>query len=150
MNPTEDSSKTSLEGQMAQRRQTSQNLRGRGIEPYPYRFERTHPVAQLLEAFQGPLPEHGSDQVIRTAGRLMTMRDMGKSCFAHIADGPDRVQVYVKKDVIGEEAYKQFQKETDLGDFIGIEGTMFRTKTNELTVRATTCVLLAKSLRPLP
>ena len=80
----------------------------------------------------------------------MTVRDMGKSCFAHIADGPHRMQIYVKKDVVGEESYKLFQKDTDIGDFIGVEGTMFRTRTNELSVRVTAFTLLAKSLRPLP
>src|SRR5207302_10223327 len=122
----------------------------KGINPYPYRFDRTHSVVELIEAFKGPLPEHGSDEMIRTAGRVMTVRDMGKSCFAHIADGPHRIQIYVRQDVVGEAPYQIFQKDTDIGDFIGVEGRMFRTKTNELSVRVTTFTLLAKSLRPLP
>jgi lysyl-tRNA synthetase class 2 len=80
----------------------------------------------------------------------MTVRDMGKSCFAHIAEGPDRVQIYVKKDVVGDEAYQVFQKDIDIGDYVGVEGQMFRTKTNELSVRVSQFTLLAKSLRPLP
>src|SRR5438552_17423393 len=80
----------------------------------------------------------------------MTLRDMGKSCFAHVADGPHRMQIYVKKDVVGEEAYKLFQKDIDLGDLLGLEGTMFRTKTHELTLRVSGLTLLAKALRPLP
>lgn len=135
---------------MAQRRKKLQELTQKGVNPYPYHFDRTHTVAQLAKTFDGPLPEHGSEQVIRTAGRVMTVRDMGKSCFAHIADGPHRIQLYVKKDGVGEAAYQIFQKNSDLGDFIGVEGHMFRTKTNELSVRVTQLTMLAKSLRPLP
>jgi len=141
---------TPIETLMAQRREKLKTLSGKGINPYPYHFDRTHNVATLLKDFSGPLPEHGSDQTIRTAGRVMTIRDMGKSCFATIADGPYRVQVYVKKDVVGEAPYQIFQKDTDIGDFIGVEGQMFRTRTNELSVRVTGLTMLAKSLRPLP
>jgi lysyl-tRNA synthetase, class II len=141
---------TPLETLIAQRREKLKELANKGINAYPYRFDRTHPVAALIQAFAGPLPEHGSEEVIRTAGRVMTVRDMGKSSFAHIADGPHRIQIYVKKDVVGEESYHIFQKDTDIGDFIGVEGQMFRTKTNELSVRVTKFTLLAKSLRPLP
>ena len=141
---------TPIETLIAQRREKLKTLAAKGINPYPYHFDRTHTVAALVKDFAGPLPEHGSDQTIRTAGRVMTVRDMGKSCFAHIADGPDRIQIYVKKDVVGEAAYLLFQKDTDIGDFVGVEGHMFRTRTNELSVRVTGFTLLAKSLRPLP
>src|SRR5262249_9071318 len=67
-----------------------------------------------------------------------------------MSEGPHRIQIYVKKDVVGEDAYQMFQKDSDLGDFVGVEGQMFRTKTNELSVRVTSFTLLAKSLRPLP
>ena len=140
----------SLETQLLQRRETLKRLAEKNVEAYPYSFLRTHSVAQLISTFSGPLPEHGSDEVIRTAGRVMTLRDMGKSCFATIADGSDRLQVYVKKDVVGEAPYQLFQKDMDLGDFLGVEGTMFRTRTNELSIRVTSLTLLAKSLRPLP
>jgi lysyl-tRNA synthetase class 2 len=141
---------TPIETLIAQRREKLKTLAGKGINPYPYHFDRTHPIADLTKDFSGPLPEHGSDQIIRTAGRIMTVRDMGKSCFAHLADGPHRLQIYVKKDVVGEGSYQIFQKDTDIGDFIGVEGVMFRTKTNELSVRVTSFTFLAKSLRPLP
>src|SRR5262245_32330307 len=99
--PSQDDSspKTSLESQIAQRRDKLKQLAGKGVNAYPYHFERTHRLSTLASDFSGPLPEHGSDQTIRTAGRIMTMRDMGKSCFAHLADGPHRMQIYVKKDV---------------------------------------------------
>jgi lysyl-tRNA synthetase class 2 len=141
---------TPIETLIAQRRDKLKKLSDQGINPYPYHFDRSHRVAALATEFAGPLPEHGSEQLIRTAGRIMTVRDMGKSCFAHIADGPDRIQIYVKKDVVGEASYALFQKDADIGDFIGVEGHMFRTRTNELSVRVTTLTLLSKSLRPLP
>src|ERR1035437_7125511 len=96
---THDEHATPIDTLISQRREKLSKLRERSINPYPYHFDRTHPIASLAKDFAGPLPEHGSEQVIRTAGRVMTVRDMGKSCFAHIADGPDRIQVYVKKDV---------------------------------------------------
>ncbi len=143
-------SATPLETLIAQRREKLNELAQKGVVAYPYHFERSHTIAALTQAFSGPLPEHGSEEAVRTAGRVMTVRDMGKSCFAHIADGLHRIQVYVKKDVVGETPYQIFQKDTDIGDFIGVEGHMFRTKTNELSVRVTKFTLLAKSLRPLP
>jgi len=143
-------SSDSLETLIAQRRETLTRLQQAGTEPYPYTFARTHTVAALQRDFSGPLPEHGSDEKVSTAGRIMTVRDMGKSCFATLAEGADRIQIYVKKDVVGEAAYRLFQKDTDIGDFIGFEGMMFRTRTNELSLKAISVTMLAKSLRPLP
>ncbi len=142
--------KASLDTILAHRRKKLDDLAAKGVSAYPYHFERTHDVAELLKKFEGPLPEHGSEEVVRTAGRMMTMRDMGKSCFAHIAEGAHRIQIYVKKDVVGDVAYELFQKDSDLGDYLGVEGSMFRTKTNELSIRATRITMLAKALRPLP
>jgi lysyl-tRNA synthetase class 2 len=141
----------SLESQqLLQRRETLDRLAKSGINPYPYTYARTHNIAELIQTFSGPLPEHGSEEVVRTAGRVMTVRDMGKSCFATISEGTDRIQIYVKKDVVGDDVYRLFQKDTDLGDFIGVEGVMFRTRTNELSIKANSVTMLAKSLRPLP
>ncbi len=139
-----------LETLIGQRREKLERLNAGGIQTYPYSFKRSHRVAALLEQFKGDLPEHGSDEVVSAAGRIMTIRDMGKSCFAHVADGVDRLQIYVRKDVVGEEPYKLFQKDMDIGDFVGVEGTMFHTKTGELSLRVKSLTLLAKSLRPLP
>jgi lysyl-tRNA synthetase class 2 len=147
--PDDEASKP-LEQIIAQRREKIKKLEAAGINPFPYSFNRSHTLAQVLKEFESITGEQTSETVVRTAGRLMTMRDMGKSCFAHIADGTDRLQIYVRKDVVGEDAYKLFQKDVDLGDFVGVEGTAFRTKTNELSIRVTRFELLAKSLRPLP
>src|SRR5262245_39456974 len=123
----ESKQETPIESLIAQRRDTLKRLTSNGINPYAYHFTRTHTIAALLKDFSGPLPEHGSDQKISTAGRVMTVRDMGKSSFAHLADGPQRLQIYLKKDVVGDAAYQMFQKDIDIGDFVGVEGTMFRT-----------------------
>src|SRR5262245_33669856 len=96
---TEHDSKP-LEALIAQRREALKRLRDAGINPYPYAFACTHSAADLLKEFQSLAAEQTSEKAVRTAGRLMTMRDMGKSCFAHLADGTDRLQIYVKKDVV--------------------------------------------------
>ena len=86
----------------------------------------------------------------RLAGRLMLLREFGKASFAHIQDGTSRLQIYVQKQVLGEEAFARFKKLIDLGDIIGVEGTLFRTRTNELTLAVRQFVLLTKSLQTLP
>ena len=139
-----------LDQLIAQRRRNLSALQESGVVAYPYRFERTHTLAQLLDHYAPLEAEKESADHVSTAGRLMTVRDMGKSCFANIASGDRKMQIYVKKDVVGEEPYKLFQKQLDLGDFIGVEGTMFRTRTQELTLRVAKLTLLSKSLRPLP
>ncbi len=111
--------------------------------PYPERFERTHELYEV-----GDLPD-GADGV-RAAGRIMSMRKMGKLSFLTIADIEGKMQIAVKKDVVGEEAYEFFKKGFDLGDFFGVEGEMFTTQTGEKTIRAKQIFFLGKSLRPLP
>jgi lysyl-tRNA synthetase class 2 len=135
---------------IAQRREKLNRLTDHGVHPYPYRFARTHTIPALLQEFKTLEHEAATPTEISTAGRLMALRDMGKSCFAHIAEGPHRLQIYVKMDTVGEEAYRVFHKDLDIGDIVGLQGTMFRTKTKELTLRVKQFTLLAKSLRPLP
>src|SRR5207244_1441798 len=86
---------------------------------------------------------------LRVAGRLVSMRVMGRAAFAHIQDGSGRIQVYVRRDDIGDQAYDDF-KDLDLGDILGIEGTIFRTKTGEISVHVKQYTLLAKAIRLLP
>ncbi|HEX6791674.1 MAG TPA: lysine--tRNA ligase [Candidatus Krumholzibacteria bacterium] len=121
-------------------------LRARGVNPYPYRFETTHTVADVVanEAALAP-----AETVVRAAGRIMALRGHGKTAFGHIEDSTGRIQFYVRRDDLGEEAFARFEL-LDLGDIIGIAGPVFRTKTNELTVRVQSLELLAKSVRPLP
>src|SRR4029079_16862048 len=87
---------------------------------------------------------------VRVAGRIMTMRHMGKASFITLKDDTGRIQIYIKRDIVPEAQYKVFKESTDMGDIVGVEGSAFITKTGELTVEAGTFELLSKSVRPLP
>ncbi len=117
-------------------------IREKGIDPFPHRFKLTH---KIDEAKQLPAGTH-----VIIAGRMMLMRVMGKASFAHLKDGTGRMQIYVKKDAVGEEAYELFKKQLAVGDFLGVEGKLFLTHTGELTVSAEKITVLAKAVRPLP
>ncbi len=128
------------------RRAKLEALEKRGVQPYAYRFDVTHRSGQI-RADHEALESAGTG--VRVAGRLMTRRGHGKACFAHIKDADGLMQVYLREDALGESAYADVL-EHDLGDWLGIEGTVFRTRTGEITVKADRVELLAKSLRPLP
>ncbi|OGR96264.1 MAG: lysine--tRNA ligase [Elusimicrobia bacterium GWF2_62_30] len=117
-------------------------IREKGIDPFPHRFKPTHKAA---EAAKCP-----ADTPVTIAGRMVLMRVMGKATFAHIKDGTGKIQIYVKKDVVGEEPYELFKKQMHVGDFLGVEGKLFVTHTGELTVNAEKLTILSKSVRPLP
>ena len=127
------------------RREKLDALVARGIAPYAYRFDRTHTAADALAAYLGP----DEGPVVRAAGRVAAWRGHGKTAFAHIADATGRIQVYFRRDELGDEVFAMLEL-LDLGDVIGVEGPLFRTRTGEVTIRATRVELLAKSLRPLP
>lgn len=127
---------------IARRYEELRALRGKGIEPFPHRFEKTH---SALEA-GASAPE----TAVVCAGRIVQIRAMGKASFAHIQDGTGKVQIYLKKDVLGEQAYELFRKDIHVGDFAGIKGKIFLTHTGETTVSAEEITLLSKSIRPLP
>ncbi|HEU5369484.1 MAG TPA: amino acid--tRNA ligase-related protein, partial [Ktedonobacterales bacterium] len=119
-------------------------LRASGIDPYPPRSHRTHTAAETLADFDAL-----QEQRITLTGRLMQLREMGKSVFAHLEDGTARIQIYFKRDTIGEEAFRRI-KLLDLGDFLQVAGTLFTTRTGEKTLAVQSYELLSKSLRPLP
>ena len=121
-----------------------QKLRDGGINPYPYNFKQTHFSNEIKQAFDSL---ENKDVVI--AGRIMSMRKMGKASFCHIQDGEGRIQSYIRRDDVGEEAYSNF-KLLDIGDYIGIKGYVFKTKTEEISVHASELTILSKSIRPLP
>jgi lysyl-tRNA synthetase class 2 len=123
-------------------------LREQGIDPYPARVDRTHTTAEALAAFEAQ--GEGEETAVKVAGRLVSVRVMGKSTFAHLADGSGRLQIYLRQNSLGEEAYTLFRKEVEVGDFISAEGALFRTRTGEVTVRVDAWQLLAKALLPLP
>ncbi|PTL35983.1 lysine--tRNA ligase [Candidatus Methylomirabilis limnetica] len=125
-------------------------LEAAGVDPYPARFSATHLAADLHREYAG-LSEEGDAGApqVSIAGRLMSVRGHGKATFAHLQDGSGRIQIYIVRDTVGLEAY-DLCKKLDVGDYLGVEGQLFRTRTGELTVRAMTVQLLSKSLRPLP
>jgi lysyl-tRNA synthetase class 2 len=125
-----------------------ERIRQRGVDPYPARVRRTHTTQEAIAAFQSA--REGEEQTVSVVGRLISVRVMGRSTFAHIADGSGQLQIYLRQDDLGKEAYEFFKRDFDLGDFIGVTGTLFHTRTGEVTVRAQSFELLAKSLHPLP
>jgi lysyl-tRNA synthetase class 2 len=135
-----------LEKLRAVRIEKMEAMRKAGANPYPYRFQVTHAVADLV-ANEAALVEAGSE--VAVAGRVMALRGHGKTSFAHLEDATGRMQLYIKKDEVGEEAFTLFEL-IDLGDLIGVRGALFRTRTGELTIRVTSFEVLTKSLRPLP
>ncbi|MCK5526521.1 MAG: lysine--tRNA ligase, partial [Candidatus Latescibacteria bacterium] len=131
---------------LLQRRSKLTQIREKGINPYPYRFEATHRSCEITGNFDA-LSE--SKEAVRIAGRLMSIRGHGKTSFAHMQDAAGRIQIYVRKDTLGEEPFALYRL-LDMGDLIGVEGTVFRTRTGEITVEVQAFEILCKSLRPLP
>jgi lysyl-tRNA synthetase class 2 len=135
----------------AVRVQKLQQIRELGYDPYPTHYRYTHSIKQLVDEFS-PKPAEDLEQEkvkIRVAGRILAHRPFGKAGFISLSDGEGQVQVYAKKDQLPELSFQLYQL-LDLGDFIGVEGTMFRTRTGELTVLASDLTFLAKGLLPLP
>jgi lysyl-tRNA synthetase, class II len=137
--------------QFLQRRKKLSEIESLGHAAYPNKFDWTHTPRQIAEQFGARTAEQlASERVdVRVAGRIVALRPHGKAAFAHLAGDGARVQMYVKLDVVGEQAFKLFQL-LDLGDIIGVSGHLFRTKTNELTVWVERLELLSKALLPLP
>ncbi|NOX45266.1 MAG: lysine--tRNA ligase [Caldiserica bacterium] len=134
---------------VAARREKLQRLRERGVDPYPYRFDRTHTAADIRARWGNLPPNSRSGDAVRLAGRLFTLRRMGKIAFADLRDGTGRIQLFAARNVLGAEAYELFL-ELDLGDILGVWGEVITTKTGELSVEVAGFELLAKALRPLP
>ena len=132
-----------------QRRQKLNEIRELGVEPYPHKYAPTHSTVEIHKDFGDVQETPDETQTVRIAGRIMTKRDHGKSSFAHLQDGEGRIQIYVRRDKVGAEPYIIYRR-FDNGDIIGVEGTVFRTRTGELTVLADSIQLLSKSIRPLP
>lgn len=133
-----------------QRMKKLEELRQSGIEPFGGSFDADNNASGLLEQYASVEKETlEADAVFCSlAGRIVAMRDFGKAAFAHIQDSTGKIQVYFRKNILGEKFL--LLKKLDIGDIIGLKGRLFRTKTNELTVEVDDFVLLAKSLRPLP
>ncbi len=140
-----------LNDQQIVRREKMADLAQQGIDPFGKRFERTSNSGKLKELYADKTKEdlHDLNETAIIAGRLMTKRGKGKAGFAHIQDREGQIQIYVRKDSVGEENYEIFKK-ADLGDFLGVEGDVMRTDMGELSIKATKLTHLSKALRPLP
>ena len=126
------------------RKEKLDTLRDRGVNPYPYNYKPTHTSGEILENY-----DDLEEKDVTVAGRIMALRKMGKASFFHIQDMGGRIQVYIKRDEVGEDAYANF-KLMDIGDVVGVTGYPFTTKSGEKSIHAKEFTVLAKSIRPLP
>lgn len=140
-----------MNDQMRARREKMDALREAGIDPFGHRFDRTHNSEEIRQQFGDKSKEEleALNAQVVIGGRMMTKRGKGKVGFADIQDRDGRMQIYVRKDMVGDENYQIFKK-ADLGDILGIAGDVIRTDMGELTVRASKLTFLSKALRPLP
>jgi len=127
-------------------------MREKGYNPYKYNFQKNYTSQQIKDLFDSKI-EAGQqlpDEVFNFGGRLMNLRKHGKSAFADLKDEFGRIQVYIRLDQVGQENYDFFKEYIDIGDWIGIKGYPFKTRTGELTLLALDIELLSKAIRPLP
>lgn len=138
--------------QFEQRKEKLAELRELGVNPYANGYTPTHIASEIMSKYSEAeaVKLENLDETFKLAGRVMAVRDFGKSLFFHIADRSGKIQGYIKKNIVGEEKLKFFKKFVDLGDFIGISGNLFKTKTGELTINVEDFELITKSLHPLP
>jgi lysyl-tRNA synthetase class 2 len=136
---------------LEQRRFKLAELKRLGHDPYPHRFDYTHTLGQLRANLESASAAELQEkkEFVRVCGRILSLRPQGKAGFIDLSDGEHRLQVYVRRDFVGPGDFELFQL-FDLGDIIGAEGTVFRTRTNELTVSASRVFHLSKNLLPLP
>src|SRR5713226_661676 len=137
--------------QYIQRQKKLAEIESRGHEAYPHKFDWTATAAELVEKYASAdaASLEATKPAVRVAGRIVALRLHGKAGFAHISGSGQRLQIYVKLDIVGPRAFELFQR-LDLGDFVGVAGHLFRTKTGELTVWVNELTLLSKALLPLP
>jgi len=150
--------------QIQQRRRHLEEIAEMGHDVYPNRFDRSHTISQIVERYLSYAGKKSDDAEaarvneelkaaeggeVRVAGRIMTMRLMGKAGFAHLSDGLSQLQMYIRKNDVGDEAWTLYQK-LDIGDWVGVEGYLFVTKTGELSIHVNRLQFLAKALLPMP
>src|SRR5713226_9391507 len=142
---------SSQEEQIQQRRSKLDALKALGVAPYPHKFERRHTVSELVDAHGGkPHDELEAERPETvTSGRILAIRSFGKANFLAVSDGRSKIQIYIRQDSLPELDFQIF-KLLDFGDWIGVEGRLFRTRTNGLTIWASRLHFLAKCLMPLP
>jgi lysyl-tRNA synthetase, class II len=134
---------------MEQRIKKLEELKANKVEVYPYSYDKTDDSLDILEKYDKLKEGEETKTKVSIAGRIMTLRSMGKAGFAHLQDEKGKIQIYVRADEIGNELYDIFSK-SDLGDIVGVKGIVFKTKRGEVSVKAKEFVLLAKGIKPLP
>jgi lysyl-tRNA synthetase class 2 len=136
-------------GLLAARRRKLEALREHGIEPFPHAYPRVRPIAEVKAPHEGLEAGEETDDRVRVAGRLAARRGQGRAAFLDLVDRSGRIQLHARKDVLGDESFERLLT-LDLGDLLGADGTVFRTRRGELSLRLEGWELLAKSLRPPP
>ena len=136
---------------LRQRKEKIKDLRATGVQLFPNGFRAGHTSREIIQRYGDWSAEALQDleEVFTCAGRVMAIRDFGRAAFVQLQDRTERIQVYLRRDLLGEEAFS-LAKRIDVGDFLGVRGRLFRTKTDELTIEASFIQLLAKAYRPLP
>ncbi len=136
---------------LAQRREKAESLAELGVNLYSNSFKPANAVKELLPKGEGLAAQEAEpgETTYSIAGRIMAMRKFGKAAFCTLSDKTGQIQLYIKKDILGDEVFETFKK-WDIGDIIGVEGTLFKTKVGELSVQARQITMISKSLRPLP
>ncbi len=127
-----------------------EELKAQGINPYPYSYPQTDHAAEINQKYSSLNPGDHTKDKVSVAGRIMLKRVMGKASFFHLQDQSGKVQLYLQEDKLGQEKYEIVAKKTDLGDFLGIAGIIFKTKKGEVTIEVSSYEILCKSLLPLP
>ncbi len=138
-----------LEAERSKRYAKIDEMRSAGLEPYPYRFDRSHTLSDLRAAFGDLEAGTETEQQVSVAGRAMLIREQGKLIFATLKDRDGEIQLFVSKAIVGDEAFAEFGA-LDLGDWVGAEGTVMTTRKGELSVKVERFVLLSKAVRPMP
>ena len=134
---------------MRQRKEKLNEIRKAGIDPYPHQYAPTHTTLDIREEYDDVTDTPDETHRVTVAGRIMTKRDHGKSSFVNLQDSTGQIQIYVRRDGVGADAYLIYRR-FDVGDIIGASGVVFRTRTGELTILVDSVKLLSKSIRPLP
>ena len=133
-----------------QRVEKADRLKAAGLSPYPHRSHRTHTVRQAITAFEAAEVEEAPAPQVVVSGRIVSFRDMGRLTFAHLEDGSGKVQLFIRRNDLGEDAYDLLKKVIDLGDFVEATGVMMRTRTGEISVGTQDLRMLSKAITPLP
>jgi lysyl-tRNA synthetase, class II len=140
-----------MEDEFAARLAKVDEIRARGDDPYPVRFDRTHTLQAVREQWDDAIDAGAStDDVVRVAGRVLLKRTQGRLIFAKLRDGSGELQLFVSQGELGKESFARFSEEVDRGDWVGVEGKVMKTKLGELSVNVSSFQVLAKALRPLP